>query len=223
MGWKYVIDVDTQGAYVGKDNTLAFKVNGCDLIINADTLNSLEKLSDTGETAYNDGYAKGLKDGQHKSDTEEYHVGMKDAWDIVRKIFDMNDYQRYAIFGSENSRYIMMNLPIGEVVEKLKTYEEIKTGDEVIYNNTIICVVLAPETDNRYASIIDGCGKHYFADHRELKKTGKHYDHIEQLLAEMKERQKSCSNCKHEFKLRCEWPCEDCLCHDRWESKGDAE
>ena len=41
---------------------------------------------------------------------EIYHVGMKDAWDIVRKIFDMNDYQRYAIFGSENSRYIMMNL-----------------------------------------------------------------------------------------------------------------
>lgn len=92
--------------------------------------------SDIEETAYNDGYAKGLKDGQHKSDTEEYHVGMKDAWDIVRKIFDMTDYQRYAIFGGENSRYIMMNLPIGQVVEKLKTYEEIKAGDEVIYNNT---------------------------------------------------------------------------------------
>ena len=79
-----------------------------------------------------------------------------------------------------------MNIPIGEVVEKLKAYEEIKAGDEVIYNNTIICAVLTPETDNRYASIVDGCGKHYFADHRELKKTGKHYDHIEQLLAEMR-------------------------------------
>lgn len=219
MGWKYVIDVDTQGAYVGKDNTLAFKVNGCDLIINADTLNSLEKLSDTGETAYNDGYAKGLKDGQHKSDTEEYHVGMKDAWDIVRKIFDMTDYQRYAIFGSENSRYIMMNLPIGEVVEKLKTYEEIKAGDEVIYNNTMVCIVLTPETDKKYASIVDGYGNHYSADHRELKKTGKHYECVEQALKEIEEKKiKSCSTCKYIHNILM---CNICRGYNKWVQKDE--
>ena len=160
-----------------------------------------------------------LKDGCR----EIYHVGMKDAWDVVRKIFDMNDYQRYAIFGSENSRYIMMTLPIGEVVEKLKTYEEIKAGDEVIYNNTEICIVLTPETDKKYASIVDGYGNHYSADHRELKKTGKHYDYVEESLKEIRERQKRCSNCRHKFKLQCEWPCNDCLAHDRWEPKEVTE
>ena len=61
----------------------------------------------------------------------------------------------------------------------------IEVGDEVIYNGMTRCVVIVPETDKRYASILDCNGIHYSADHRELKKTGKHYD-IQSILEAMR-------------------------------------
>ena len=63
--------------------------------------------------------------------------------------------------------------------------DRIEVGDEVIYNGTTRCVVIVPETDKRYASILDCNGIHYSADHRELKKTGKHYD-IASILEAMR-------------------------------------
>ncbi len=65
-----------------------------------------------------------------------------------------------------------------------QTDDEIKVGDEVIYNNTIKCLVVRPETDERYAVLIDGNGYHHSADHRECKKTGRHFD-ISSILKEM--------------------------------------
>ena len=78
-----------------------------------------------------------------------------------------------------------------EAIAKLKAYEEqkaddeIKVGDEVIYNGTTKCIVVRPEDDERYASLIDSDGTLYFADHRECKKTGRHFD-IPKILAEMR-------------------------------------
>ena len=64
--------------------------------------------------------------------------------------------------------------------------DEIKAGDEVIYNGTTKCLVVRPETDERYAVLIDGNGYHHSADHRECKKTGRHFDNIPKILAEMR-------------------------------------
>ena len=63
--------------------------------------------------------------------------------------------------------------------------DKIEVGDEVIYNGTTKCLVVRPETDERYASLIDGDGAHYSADHRECKKTGRHFD-IASILEEMR-------------------------------------
>ena len=63
--------------------------------------------------------------------------------------------------------------------------EEIEVGDEVIYNGTTKCIVVRPEDDERYASLIDSDGTHYSADHRECKKTGRHFD-IASILEAMK-------------------------------------
>lgn len=54
--------------------------------------------------------------------------------------------------------------------------DKIKVGDEVIYNGTTKCIVVCPEDDERYASLFDSDGTHYSADHRECKKTGRHFD-----------------------------------------------
>ena len=63
--------------------------------------------------------------------------------------------------------------------------DKIEVGDEVIYNGTTKCIVVRPEDDERYASLIDSDGTHYSADHRECKKTGRHFD-IASILEAMK-------------------------------------
>ena len=63
--------------------------------------------------------------------------------------------------------------------------DKIKVGDEVIYNGTTKCIVVRPEDDERYASLIDGNGTHHCADHCECKKTGRHFD-IASILEAMK-------------------------------------
>ena len=63
--------------------------------------------------------------------------------------------------------------------------DKIEVGDEVIYNGTTKCIVVRPEDDERYASLIDSDGTHYSADHRECKKTGRHFD-IASILDEMR-------------------------------------
>lgn len=63
--------------------------------------------------------------------------------------------------------------------------DKIEVGDEVIYNGTTKCIVVRPEDDERYASLIDSDGTHYSADHRECKKTGRHFD-IQKILEAMK-------------------------------------
>ena len=63
--------------------------------------------------------------------------------------------------------------------------DKIEVGDEVIYNGTTKCLVVRPETDERYAVLIDSNGNHHHADHSECKKTGRHFD-IQSILEAMK-------------------------------------
>ena len=63
--------------------------------------------------------------------------------------------------------------------------DKIEVGDEVIYNNTMKCLVVRPETDERYASLIDSNGNHHSAEHSECKKTGRHFD-IASILEDMR-------------------------------------
>ena len=63
--------------------------------------------------------------------------------------------------------------------------DKIEVGDEVIYNGTTKCLVVRPETDERYAVLIDSNGNQHHADHSECKKTGRHFD-IASILEDMK-------------------------------------
>lgn len=63
--------------------------------------------------------------------------------------------------------------------------DKIEVGDEVIYNGTTKCIVVRPEDDERYASLIDSDGTHHSADHRECEKTGRHFD-IASILEDMR-------------------------------------
>ena len=126
--------------------------------LNSDYIN--KHFSDLQDTAYR----KGLEDGKAVSD--KGCVGCK--WE-----------------GNGNDRSPCDYCCNGYSIQwQAKTDDEIKVGDEVIYNNTIKCLVVRPETDERYAVLIDSNGYHHSADHRECKKTGRHFD-IASILKEM--------------------------------------
>ena len=140
-----------------------------------------------------EGLLRNERDNAQKQVDEAYQRGLNDAWDAARKISLMSPDEIEKVFPGA-AKYNRYNLGYSgvEVIEKLKAYEEkqkadgeIKVGDEVIYNGTTKCLVVRPETDERYAVLIDGNGYHYSADHRECKKTGRHFD-IQSILEEMR-------------------------------------
>lgn len=152
---------------------------------------------DLQDDAYERGYNVGFKEGidakqRRRRDADEKLIeqGRNEAWEAARKIDDMNGNERHDCFGIAG---IAFKLTASEAIAKLEAYEEkkkaadeIKVGDEVIYNKTTVCIVLTPETDKKYASIVDDCGCHYSADHRELTKTGRHFPEVAELLKKMK-------------------------------------
>lgn len=160
--------------------------------LNSDYIN--EHFGDLQDTIYK----KGLHDGESKCRyCNEYQRGLDDAWEAARKVaFNSDDGglsidELDEIFGCYSLQGVFKAYSAQQTIAKLKAYEEkkaddeIKVGDEVIYNGTTKCIVVRPENDERYASLIDSDGTHYSADHRECKKTGRHFD-IQKILAEMR-------------------------------------
>ena len=129
---------------------------------------------------------------------DAYQRGLDDAWEAASNISILESNgglswkEMKNIFGTDSPSEIYMRHTAAEAINKIKAYEEkqkaddkIEVGDEVIYNGTTKCIVVRPENDERYASLIESDGTHYFADHRECKKTGRHFD-IASILEEMK-------------------------------------
>lgn len=133
------------------------------------------------EEAYRDGYDHCEKE-MKKNVEEAYQKGFEDGKAVNDKWCEGCMYNDGT---KEHSPCdICCNTYLNRWTAK-QTDDEIKVGDEVIYNGTTKCLVVRPETDERYAVLIDGNGYHYSADHRECKKTGRHFD-IEKILEDMK-------------------------------------
>ena len=145
--------------------------------LNSDYIN--EHFGDLQDTAYQKGVNDGSLDVKQRVEGA-YQRGLDDAWECARELY-LNGACK-DLFGEYFNTFIK-NYTAQEAIAKLKAYEEkqkaddeIKVGDEVIYNGTTKCIVVRPEDDERYASLIDGNGTHHCADHCECKKTGRHFD-----------------------------------------------
>ena len=121
----------------------------------------VEKIYDKASA---DGYNRGLEDG--KADRKKGCDGC-----------------RYEHYKAEICQTCMNNYV--NHWESAKQDDKIEVGDEVIYNGTTKCLVVRPETDERYAVLIDSNGNHHHADHSECKKTGRHFD-IASILEDMR-------------------------------------
>lgn len=173
--------------------------------VKAKTMDSIENRV---RYAYNRGFDAGYEEGEERAvnvaSITEYDRGFNDAWMYARRItcdltktqlknrgFNIKedefcDYSEY-----EYSCKVIEKYSASEVKAKLKEYESgegIKVGDEVyIYGENYVVVGLRGNTalciGNNYHFLelsLSSCKKT-----GDCRKTGKHYDDIENVLANL--------------------------------------
>ena len=124
---------------------------------------------------------------QHEEEyNQAFNQGAEAAWELARKINDMDIYDTEEIFieaGAFHLGNVLENYTYPEAAAKVteweKTKEEIKVGDIVKIregNNNDLCV-LCMSTDKKYYNAVDGYGAVYNMLTKEMiTKTGRHID-----------------------------------------------
>lgn len=143
-------------------------------------INELPELANKENEIYNDGYDNALEDFEklfiHEHDYEEFFedtYGSKDP-----------DYNLYDLVAKYGAKKVLNDF---KKWQKKKHEEEIKVGDEVVVTSVgFKGIVLSIYSNERYRviykdGIISNEGKNT------LKRTGRHFDELQQLLDKMKE------------------------------------
>ena len=119
-----------------------------------------------------------------------YNEGAKDAWEFARAINYLEYDDFVSCFGGKTEEAVY-ELSYSEVKAEYEAWkkqkDEIRVGDEVIYNSRTRAVVLEPETEKKYGEIFTSEGSTIVVSHDDLEKTGRHFDEVEELLKKMKE------------------------------------
>ena len=128
-----------------------------------------------------------LRGDQHEEEyNQAFNQGAEAAWELARKINDMDIYDTEEIFieaGAFHLGNVLENYTYPEAAAKVteweKAKEEIKRGDIVKIregNNNDLCV-LCMSTDKKYYNAVDGYGAVYYLLTKEMiAKTGRHID-----------------------------------------------
>lgn len=139
-------------------------------------------------------------DKYDSNNDNSYQRGLNDAWRIIQKVF------RYVEDGGMPLKELekafdtgdlgkIVNLSVEEAMSKLRTYEakkkaeeEIRVGDEVIQSFTHsegVVVELPLEGD--IVTVLEKTGHAFGTPKSNLKKTGRHFPQVAELLDAMKE------------------------------------
>lgn len=157
----------------------------------------------------NEAYEKGVQDTkQYWVDAPRsfayklgYENGLNAAWEVVKKLEQMDTDTSESITGQFGLHNIMHNLTASEVIEKIRQYEQdkkqINVWDEVQHKscNSIKIIVLNKESDVITGIAIEdvpyACkvGDMYISrDVKDWEKTGKHYE-IAEVLRKLREKE----------------------------------
>lgn len=120
----------------------------------------------------------------------EYNKGLKDAWELARKISDMDyDAIEKALGIVGNLWMVVREMTAEEALAKIEAYErekEIKVGDVVKMSKAgFDGIVTLIKGGNAFVMYDDGSCGEWKAD--KLIKTGKHIEGIESLLRQIGE------------------------------------
>jgi hypothetical protein len=127
-----------------------------------------------------------------------YEDGLNEAWELARKIGGIdNGYtsgELSDIFGTCSAEYIFDNLTISKTMDAIENSERIKVGDEVVNKYGWKRVVTNTHI-NGEVTLMDSNGDFYAYCRAEvnaldLKKTGRHFSQIEEVLQQIKEEDK---------------------------------
>ena len=157
----------------------------------------------TEDSAYAHGYTEAeskYREIRDELEKQAYQKGLKDAWEAARKIGSNSmcslkemgfDFSRCAVADYNPSWFVVKNCSASECIEKIRKYEQENlfcVGDE--FENEggkrfVITKMDGTEID-RY---IDEEGKTYcmIAKYKVIRKTGRHFPEIAEVLAKMKE------------------------------------
>ena len=126
-----------------------------------------------------------------------YQKGLKDAWECARKICDMKWTERKEVFGIDVYADIIA-LSASECIEKIRAYEQekeeqIQVGDEVINTQTDARFIVTHMWVNNHGEKgVSGFNYECSAFSTALdlvRKTGRHFPEIAEVLQKMKEAQ----------------------------------
>ncbi|MCR5727215.1 MAG: hypothetical protein K6G24_07100 [Lachnospiraceae bacterium] len=157
--------------------------------------------------AYDRGYKQGFKDGNYNKEffcnlnfEHGTYKGLDDAWECARKIVQREANGEENIVDERLDGYdTFMTYTAAECITRIKEYEEkqkqadseVKVGDEVVDDCGIKSVVVTDEITS------DGCVSlltNYYQTTqlypiKKLRKTGRHFDQIAEVLEQLKEAQ----------------------------------
>ena len=192
---KYIIEIEDEpfvrlsalfgeeGLYRAKGfNALVFDKNGLDKLTPLDK--ELEEA-----------YQKGFEAGQHEATTLEYQQGLDEAWEAITKIAKMPDGERMTHFGEVWISNILNAYSLEQIFTILEKSEsepdKIEVGDEVAPINALsrpFVVVSVKDNVIHGFDLNGGCtSRGYFLHETHLKKTGRHFPQVAELLEAMKE------------------------------------
>lgn len=159
----------------------------------------IRQMTECLENAYNRGYKQGndcLKENIQTHSDNAYEQGLKDAWGCARLIeLDENEggldvKTIKEIFGM-NYHQVFLEYSASEAIAKIREFrekhtKEIKVGDEVYSETYGEKGVVTKVWDNSDIIILSSNSSMIRTPKNKVKKTGKHYDEMEQLLEKMR-------------------------------------
>lgn len=113
-----------------------------------------------------------------------------ETWELAERIADMSYDDFISCFEGETEEYVY-GLPYHEVKAKYdawkKRKDEIRVGDEVIYNGDRVVVtdIFLQDITRLWIEGVTSSGKTVEALESDIKKTGRHFAEIEELLKKL--------------------------------------
>ena len=174
-------------------------------LIQATATSLHEHITELFDNGYDQGYADATIDLAHEESDRAYQQGLEDAWKAARKLALSSlegglDIETVAeIFDGLTYYYVLKDVPASEAIAKIKAYEEqhkqdteIKVGDEVVLNGNASyenekAIILAYDGKSYPYNVLMSNGDTEWVKEDSIEyKTGRHFDAIAEVLAEMR-------------------------------------
>lgn len=132
------------------------------------------------ETAYDKGYKAAKQDVVAVGNKSEYERGLNDAWECVGKMQRLLFSDIFSdVFGNTDFYTVVTKMTVSEAMTKLKEYEEIHIGDEIISDGKKYIVINISKYGGNVV-IVDETDA-LVTPAESVKKTGRRYPVVEML------------------------------------------